>query len=872
MKPTPPHRALKFLRWFCREDYLEEVEGDLIEVFEKQYEDNPARARRKFRYSVIRYFRPAFIKSLKIGQHANTTIMFRHNLLLTLRHFRKYKTSFFINLIGLTTGLASVLLIYLWVQNETSKDQFHQHKDQLYQVLRNIDIGSYGILTVETNSMLLAPALSEELEEVARIVPVADEFSSAIVSTDQVKMKADGKLAGKDFFNIFSFNLVQGNKDEVLSNKNAVVISQQMAHNFFPLEHNVLGKTLNVLDNTDGETVYAGDYVVTGVFDQTGLNTSESFDFLLTNALYVDKRDLDDHSWDSNGNNVYLTIKEGVDIDQFNDKINDFYRSKLVTLFGEKDPASISTMFLQPYADRYLHNKYKNGQQAGGRIDYVILFSAVGMILLLIACINFMNLSTAHASRRLKEVGVKKVVGASRAGLVSQYIGESMLLVLISSIVALIVVFILLPHFNTLTGKALILTWDVNLIAGVLLIMLFTGFTSASYPAFFLSRLKPVALLRIKLKTSFGELLTRRGLVVFQFCMSIILIVSVIVVTKQIDFVHAKNLGYNKDNMLTFRKEGNLMERIDPFLDQARNTAGVLNATILEGSVSNFSNSGGGFPNEEREYIQFTFSRVGYDYIETLGITLKEGRSFSRKFNNEGSKIILNETALKTMQLDDPIGKVVNIRGNREIIGIVKDFHFKSLYERIEPMFLIFQPEDANRIVVNIQSGTEKETIERLTNLYHRFNPDLPFEFEFIDNEYEALYLSEQRIASLSKYFTIIAILISCLGLFGLAAYSAERRLKEIGIRKILGSSELGVIRLLTSDFTKMVVMAIVIALPISYSLVARWLESFAYRIELQWWFFTGAGLLALLIAWLTVGMQTIKAAKVNPVACLKDE
>ncbi len=868
----PPKFLLRFFRWFCHPELHPFIEGDLLELYEeRRKEQGKRKANIRFAVDVLLLFRPGIIRSFTLYQPSNHRAMLRHNLILTYRNFRRYKSTFLINLVGLSSGLACALLIFLWVNDELLIDKFHKNDQKLYQVLRNLN-NPNGIKTSENNSDLLAPSLIEELGEIEYVVPVVDEASSAILSFNEKKIKASGKLAGKDFFKVFSFELIQGDKDIVLADKNAIVISKELAASIFDSENDVIGKIINVVDNTDGEAIYAGDYIVSGVFDIANVNTSEQFDFLLTNKLYLDKRHPSDNDWGSNNPSVYITIKDGVDIDQFNAKINDFYRSKLEPLYGEKHPEWIGTMFTQRYSERYLHSHYENGKQAGGRINYVILFSVVAIIILIIACINFMNLSTAQASRRLKEVGIKKTIGVSRKVLVFQFIGESVVLVFISSLIAVSLVLLLLPQFNVITGKQLVLSLDINLILVALLIIILTGFLSGSYPAFFISRLKPNEVLKANLKTSIGEIITRRGLVVFQFSISIILIVSVMVITRQIDFVQSKSLGYEKDNILTFEKEGKLIENIESFLQEAKSTVGIVNATVLEGSISDFDNSGGGYGGEGRSPIQYTFTRVGYDYIETLGIELLQGRSFSRTFSNEGKKIILNETAIKTIGLTDPIGKVVNIRGEREIIGVVKDFHFQSLYEEIKPMFLIFLPEDANTVVVKIQAGKERETITRLEKLYDKFNPGVPFEFRFLDEEYQAHYISEQRVASLSKYFSVIAILISCLGLFGLAAFTAERKLKEIGIRKILGASDLGIVRLLSGDFTKMVTMAIVIALPTSYFIAKNWLESFAYRIDLEWWHFASAGLLAILIAWFTVGFQTVKAARMNPVDSLRNE
>ncbi len=864
---TPPKNALRFLRWFCREDCIEEIEGDLTEVFEKQYEESPSKAKRKFTWSVIKYFRPEFIKSFRTSNHVNPLIMVRHNFLITYRNFLRYKSSFFINLIGLSSGLACTLLIYLWVSDEFYFDKFHEKANRLYQVMTNHSTGSRGIDTSENCSDLLAPALVDELEEVEYVVPVAN-WAPQILISDGKGIKVKGMLAGSDFFNVFTYRLLAGDKDQTLKNKSDIVISDDLAVKLFGTSENVLGKEIRSED-----VEYAGNFIVSGIF-QKPENSSMHFDYLLTNALFLDRRPPDYIGWHSNGVKVYLTLKEEADVNQFQHKINKLFRTKIEPLVGKE---WIGNMFVEQYSDRYLYDRWENGVRAGGRIDYVILFSIIASFVLAIACINFMNLSTARASRRSKEVGVKKSIGVLRRTLIFQYISESIFLTSLSLILAVALAFLLLPQFNLITGKQLALSFDSKLILGVLLITLATGIISGSYPALYLSGFRPVEVLKGKLNTSLGEILVRKGLVIFQFCISILLIVSVMVVYHQIHFIQSKNLGYEKENVLTVALQGNLNKNLEPFIAAAKNTTGVINASYIQGNVTEFGNFSGGHSWEGQQpddkKIEFTHAHVGYDFIETMGIEMKEGRSFSRKFANEESRIIFNEAAIKVMGLSNPIGKRVNFRGpDREIIGVVKNFHVQSLYEEIMPMALLCKTEDVSTVMVKIQPGTEQETTARLEKVYHTFNPGIPFDFRFLDDEYQALYVSEQRVASLSKYFAGIAVLISCLGLFGLAAFTAERRTKEIGIRKILGCSELRIIRMLSADFTGMVLIAITIALPVSYFIAKYWLEGFAYRVDLEWWFFIGAGLMALLIAWFTVGMQTIKAARINPAKTLKEE
>ncbi|MCK5104165.1 MAG: FtsX-like permease family protein, partial [Cyclobacteriaceae bacterium] len=508
---------------------------------------------------------------------------------------------------------------------------------------------------------------------------------------------------------------------------------------------------------------------------------------------------------------------------------------------------------------------------------YIYIFSVIAMFILLIACINFMNLSTARASRRAREVGVKKAIGAQKGSLVWQYLGESTLITLLSLALALLFVALFLPEFNEITGKQITLDLTPNLILTILSIALLTGLVSGSYPALYLSSFKAIVVLKGELRGSLGELWARRGLVVFQFALSVILIVSVLVVYKQVEFVQNKNLGYDKDNLIMFSLEGNAYNNKETFLNELRRIPGVTSVSSvghrLLGRNSNTSGLEWQGKNPD-DRILFENVRVNYDLLETLEVEMLEGRSFSREYSTDTTKIIINEAAMRVMNLENPIGEHIKLwdEFDLEIIGIVKDFHFQSLHSEVNPLFFWLHPEDTWYVVLRIDGGREKETIDRLNNFYTDYNPGFTFDFHFLDDEYAKQYAAEQRVAALSRYFAGIAILISCLGLFGLAAFTTERRLKEIGIRKILGSSDFQIVRLLSNEFSKMVLVAIVIALPCSYYLVRNWIDKFAYRISLEWWFFIGAGALALLVVWFTVGLQTLKAARVNPAKCLRDE
>jgi len=789
--------------------------------------------------------------------------MFRHNLLIIFRNFKRNKSSFLINLIGLSTGLACALLIYLWVNDELHVDKFHVKDKQLFQIMNNAINHDGRILTFEWTPGPLANALTEEMPEVEYAVPVQSSFSrkEGILSVGDKYIKALEQYAGEDFFNVFSYHLIQGEKSKVLKDKNALVISDELATKLFHSTKNVIGKTVEWKKDK-----FSGTYLISGVFKSPPPNSTAQFDLLFTYQLC---REIEPsvNSWQSGNPCTYVILKKGTNIDQFNEKITG--------LIGRKTNDKTSTLFTRRYSDKYLYGNYENGIQSGGRIVYVRLFSIIALFILVIACINFMNLSTAKASRRMKEVGVKKAVGANRNALMIQYLGESLLMTFLSLLIAILLVWLLLPQFNEITGKHLALNFNGNLILSVLGITLFTGLISGSYPAIYLSSFNPATILKGKMKTSISELLARKGLVIFQFIISIILIVSVLVVYKQITFIQSKNLGFDKDNIISFKKEGRLEESLETFLYEVKNIPGVISASNYHPNLTinltgtHWVNWQGKNPEDK---VSFKYLFAGYDFIETLGIELKEGRSFSREFSTDDSKIIFNETAIKSMGLANPVGQTINLWGkNKQIVGVVKDFHFESLYENLKPCFLLFSPNEDN-IIVKIKAGMERETIARLQKFYKAYNMGLPFDFKFLDDEYQAFYESENRVAVLSRYFAGIAIIISCLGLFGLAAFTAERRTKEIGVRKVLGSSVPRIMFLLSGDFTKIVLASMLISLPVSFFITNHWLDSFAYRIDLNLWYFFSAGILTLLIAWITVGVQAIKAALVNPVEALRYE
>ncbi|MDN5200996.1 ABC transporter permease [Fulvivirgaceae bacterium BMA10] len=880
MKTRPPKNALKFLRWFCREDYIEEIEGDLTEVFEKQYEQSPTKARLKFAFNVIKYFRPEFIKVFKTSSNPNSIAMFRHNFVLTYRNFKRQKTPFIINLLSLSIGLTCTLLIYLWVHSELQVDKFHEKDDRLMLILLN-EPTSNGIKSEPYTQGPLAKALAEEIPEVEHAVSVVPyewfEGEKFILSNGGERFfTSRNQFVSEDYFKVFSFDLILGNKDQVLTDNNSIVISEELAEKLFNTKE-AIGRSVEWMHNE-----YGGVYNVTGVFKAPTHNSTIQFDAVFNYKVFLEANNKYE-GWENEDIYTYIILNSNANVDQFKDRIKHFLETKKE--FTEQ------TLLAQFFSERYLHGHYENGIPSGGRIVYVQLFSIIAAFILVIACVNFINMSTARASTRMKEVGLKKAIGAGRNNLIIQYITESVIMAFISLILSIGMVLFFLPQFETITGKYIVLTYDPVLISSILIITLLTGAISGIYPALYLSGFNPARALKAKNSKGAGGQLIRKGLVIFQFAISVILIVSVIVIYKQVEFIQSKNLGYNKDNIIWFtagvreveRIQGNEEadlngEEIEKFLQILKNVPGVAGATnYWHNMVGDYGTTRGvSWPGKDPDVnIRFAQISGGYDFIETLGIEMKEGRVYSRDHRTDHTRIILNEAAVKTIGYEDPVGKVIDLWGEeREIIGVTKDFHIDSFYEEIMPVFIKLDVNVlASNIMVRIEMGNESATIDRVKQVYQDyFTAGMPFEFKFLDDNYQQLYDQEIRVGILSRYAAGIAIFISCLGLFGFATFTVQRRIKEVGIRKVLGADSFKIIYLLTVDFTKIVLIAVAISLPIGYFITARWLEDFAFRINPEWSFYVSAGLLVIIIAWLTVGMQTMRAANVNPTECLKDE
>jgi putative ABC transport system permease protein len=788
--------------------------------------------------------------------------MFKNNLKIAWRNLVKDRQFTVLNILGLSAGLACSLLIWLWVNDELSFDKFNEKDSQLYQLMENRYYDGSLHLSDESSG-ILGETIARDIPEVEFAAALAppDWYQPFTLSVGDKNLKAIGQYAGKDYFNIFSFKLLQGKKDQVLADKSSIVISEKLARRLFNTTENIVGKTIRFQ--------HQKDFSVSGVFEEIPNHSSQQFDFVLSFEYLKDIQDWV-KTWNNEGPHNFVLLKKGSDINAFNKKI-----SGIITKYGGDTTRSA---YAVRFSSGYLDNSFVHGSRVGGRKEYVSLFSVIAIFILAIACINFMNLSTAKASRRMREVGIKKVVGASRGQVIFQFLSESLLLSFISMLLALGVAWLLLPQFNRLTGKEITLGFGPSLFLVLSAITLFTGLLSGSYPALYLSGFRPSEVLKGKISSSIAEVLARKGLVVFQFTLSVMLIVAVLVVYKQIQFIQSANPGYVKDHVIRFNSDGRLQNTEETFTAELRKIPGVVDASFTTHSMvgRNFGTNGlswdGAGPNES-VYFEGFFG--GFDFIETMGMQMAEGRSFSRGFGDEGKKIILNETAVRTMRLKDPIGKNVKLFNNTpQIIGVVKDFHFESLHEAVKPSFILLG-QGTNpwfKIMVRVKATEERAAIERIRQFYESYNPGFPFSYSFLDDAYQKQYESESRVAVLSRYFAGLAILISCLGLFGLAAFTARRRQKEIGIRKVVGASANNIVVMLSGDFLKLIGFSLIIAFPVSWILMNNWLQTFAYRIQIGAGIFLAAGISVLAITLLTIFYQSVKAAIANPVKSLRSE
>ncbi len=790
--------------------------------------------------------------------------MIKNYFKIAWRNLLHNKTFSLINIFGLALGMTCSLLIMLWLKDELNKDKFHINDKRLFRVMEN-QFYSGDISTFPSSPGILAENIVKDVPEIEMASQMLWEEEPLFTVGDKFD-KEKGRYVQKDFLKMFSFKLAKGDAATAIARPDAVVISKKLADKYFKGEDPV-GKIIKI-DSKE-------NVIVTGVLEEIPELSSLKFDFLMSYDIWFKKNDWA-KEWGNNGPRCYVMLAANTSVDKVNAKIKNYIKTK------NKD--SNVELFLQNYGESYLYSNWDNGKQAGGRIENVKIFSFVAVIILLIACINFMNLATARSLRRAREIGVRKVVGAGKRQLVAQFIGEAMFVSFLAILFSLLIVVLILPSFNELTEKQLALDLTNPLFLLILLgLTIVTGFISGSYPALFMSTLRPIIVLKGILKFKSGATLFRKVLVVSQFALSIFLILGMIVVYRQINYIHNKNLGFSKEDLLYMPLEGPMSKNFMAFKDELSKQPGIKNITSAQSSPIEVGSSTQGvrWPGKDTtKLILFSNNPVTYDYVKTLGIELKAGRDFDPSYSLDTMNYLVNEAAARKIGYQDPVGKELTMWGDKgTIIGVMKDFHHNSLKVPIEPLILrLFKGSWVNEngywgnVIVRTEKGKSKQAIASMEKIFRKFNPGFPFRYYFTDDEIAKNYKAEYTVSKLSRYFAFLAIFISCLGLFGLVTFTAEQKTKEIGIRKVLGASVTGIVRMLSKEFLLLVLIASVIALPVAWWMMHKWLMDFEYRINIGWWVFVVAGVTAMLIALLTISFQSIKAAIANPVKSLRTE
>jgi putative ABC transport system permease protein len=871
----PPRWAETLLTWWGHPDSQEEVQGDLLELYD-YWVETVGKRRADWRYSLsaLKLLRP-FAKSKHSEQYTTpfflNPVMIRNYFKIAVRSFAKNKVYSFINVFGLALGLACALLIGLWVKDELSYDRFLPNAEHIAFVRVNFVDPTTGEIPF-TNWVTPGPlqeAIAQDVPEVAAVTKI-NYGPELLIKVGDKAAKEKGHYATADFFGVFDLPAIHGNPKAALAQTNQIVITRKVAEKFFP-GGMALGKSLQL--NNDKF------YVVGAVIEDLPHNSSLQFDWLVN--WNVQEQDWM-KKWGNNSFQTFVRLKpNGIDgsttMVQAEAAMKSIYPRRAGKNFETARPT------LQPITDLHLYGEYENGKPAGGRIEYVRVFAVVALFILLIACINFMNLATARSATRAREVGVRKVVGALRSSLIGQFMSESILTSLLAAVLALGLVWLILPTFNALFEKQLALQLGEPALWLLFLgLVSITGFLSGSYPALFLSSLQPVKILKGKLQLGTGPALFRRTLVVFQFSMSIFLIVGILVVGRQMQYLRDKNLGLDRENVLYWQIEGiSEPKKFDALRQEILRLPSVASVTTAGSLPVNIQSSSSDLTwtgKDPNSAINTQAMFVGNDFTKTMNIQLVDGRDFRADSPADSTNYLINEATAKLMSelspgMKNPVGKEVTFwMGKGRIVGVMKDFHLQSLHEPITPLILCFNYLNTEYLLVKTRAGQTQQALTNLAQISKEFTPDYPFNYHFLDEEYEKLYRSEQQVNTLVNYFGMLAILISCLGLFGLAAFTAEQRTKEIGVRKVLGASITNIVGLLSKDFLKLVLIALVLASPVAWWALDKWLETFAYKTALSWWIFALAGVLAISIALLTVSFQSIKAALVNPIKSLRSE
>jgi ABC-type antimicrobial peptide transport system permease subunit len=792
--------------------------------------------------------------------------LFKNYIKITFRNIFKHKGYSFINIAGLAIGMACCLLITLWVLDELSYDKFHENASQLYRVEENQHY-SGRVFHVNVTPYPLGPALKEKFPEIVDAARVIRRGSMLLRAGEQAFFENTIVAVDPSFLKMFTFPLVRGDVNTALDSPNSLVITEEMARKYFAGD-DPMGKVITINNQYE--------FTVSGVLKNIPHNTILQFDMLLPYAFIEKMAETDERyarsltQFGSNSIYTFVQLQENASFESVNEKIFGFIRTQL--------PQSRTDLELMPFTRIHLH-AYWGYEKTMGGIQYVYIFSIIAIFVLLIACINFMNLATARSSNRAQEVGMRKVVGALKQHLIRQFYGESVIFALVSLVFAVGIVFLLLPAFSSLAGKELSfnITGVWTILAGILGITLFTGLVAGSYPALFLSSFQPVKVLKGSLKSGAGSSRFRKILVVFQFTLSILLIIGTTIVYKQLNYMKQKKLGWDREHLISIPMRGDIRNSYQILKDELSKDSRILGVTASQQSPSNISSNSGGAQWEGKDpeqTILIGFNAVDYEFTETLDIEMLEGRPFSREFPSDvSSAFLINEEVAKVMDKPSVVGEKFRFMGREgTIIGVMKNFHYQSVRENIEPLAIYIAKIRVSYMLVRIPSQNISDSLRFIEKTWNRIVPAYPFDYQFMDENFDRMYRAEERIGKLLNVFSILAVFVACLGLFGLASFTAEQRTKEIGIRKVLGATVPNITVLLCREFFLLVLLANVIAWPAAYFAMKNWLQNYAYKTGISVLIFFGAMAAALVIAIISVSFQAIRAAAANPVKSLKYE
>lgn len=866
---------LRFFRWYCHPKLLKYIEGDLMELYDERVKEiGQRKADVRFMIDVILLFRPGIIRLKEYG-NLNYHTMYKSYFKIGWRNLLRNKGQFTINIAGLGIGIATCLIISLFVVDELSFDRYNAKADRMVRIVLNGNVNGEVIKEAVTPAPV-GPTLKEEFPEVEAATRLRRAGSPKITYRNTVYRNDQMAFVDTNFFEVFTLPLIQGNAETALNEPNTIVITRKMALKYFG-DDDPINKVLSMNDGKE-------EYKVTGVIDKVPANSHFHFDLFASMAGVADAKV---NNWMASRYFNYLVMSPGTNFNEFEAKLPDIvekYMGPQIEQIGMtyqkfRENGNQIGLYVQPLTDIHLHSDFA-GQtelEPGGDIKTVYIFGAVAVFMLLIACINFMNLSTAGAVRRSKEVGVKKVLGSRNTQLIHQFLSESSISTGLAMFLAAVLVVLALPVFNQLSGKELEAGFLLKpeVLAGLLLFTIVITFLAGSYPAFYLSSFKPVAALKNKTTGSKRNVGIRSALVVVQFVISACLIVAIIVVNQQMSFIQNKAVGYNRNQLLVLRESYLLGNDEAAFRNQIQNDPAVervtMSAFIPAGATDN--NMTGVYADDQKENIRRTlYYNIDEQYIPVMGMSLAMGRNFSGI--GDSLNVIINETAARTLGLgENPLGRILTVDGGKAkltVIGVVKDFHFRSLHEPIAPLMMRYNPYGG--LIIRANTKEMAGLISRIENKWKAFDSGEPFSYALLDQLYNDTYLAEQRMDNILEIFAALTIFVACLGLFGLVTFTAEQRVKEIGIRKVLGASVTQIVSMLSKDLLILVMFSFLIAFPLGFYLMNKWLQDFAYRTDIHWWVFLMAGVTVVLIAFLTMSVKTVKSALSNPVDSLRSE